>query len=244
MQQVAAVQDNSGAGGSQRQKTGSQPWAGPNKQWVEKKPLQDQEKYTMESAMDQLCRWHTPNPARPAIHLTKDCSWTKRLMERDMMKDARDQGFETLPPPPPLTGANAQPVYPQPNRPQQQQEVHQVAQGNNHAPPPAPLGRNVYQDSDMCCVVFVTEPRDRQSMHRRSMEVNAVIPAVPKYMMWSDQEITWSFKDHPKVMPNPGGYALVVDPIMHGPSSRVRFSKCWWTMEATSTSCTGIPCIR
>ncbi|KAK1667035.1 hypothetical protein QYE76_055194 [Lolium multiflorum] len=26
-------------------------------------------------------------------------------------------------------------------------------------------------------------------------------------------------------MPNPGGYALVVDPIMHGPSSRVRFSK-------------------
>ncbi|KAK1625913.1 hypothetical protein QYE76_000228 [Lolium multiflorum] len=31
--------------------------------------------------------------------------------------------------------------------------------------------------------------------------------------------------DHPKVMPNPGGYALVVDPTMHGPSSRVRFSK-------------------
>ena len=53
-------------------------------------------------------------------------------------------------------------------------------------------------------------------MHRRSMEVNAVIPAVPKYMLWSEQEITWSFKDHPKVMPNPGGYALVVDPIMHG----------------------------
>ncbi|KAK1697702.1 hypothetical protein QYE76_014399 [Lolium multiflorum] len=41
----------------------------------------------------------------------------------------------------------------------------------------------------------------------------------------SEQEITWSFKDHPKVMPNPGGYALVVDPIMHGATSRVRFSK-------------------
>ena len=27
------------------------------------------------------------------------------------------------------------------------------------------------------------------------------------------------------MMPNPGGYALVVDPIMHGASSRVRFSK-------------------
>jgi hypothetical protein len=57
------------------------------------------------------------------------------------------------------------------------------------------------------------------------MEVNAVMPAVLKYMLWSDQEITWSFKDHPKIMPNPGGYALVVDPIMHGPTTRVKFSK-------------------
>jgi hypothetical protein len=93
-----------------------------------------------------------------------------------------------------------------------------VAEGNNNnAAPQAPLGRNVYHDPYMCCVVFVTEPMDRQSVHRRSMEVNAVIPAVPRYMQWSEQEITWSFKDHPKVMPNPGGYALVVDPIMHGP---------------------------
>ncbi|KAK1642228.1 hypothetical protein QYE76_060033 [Lolium multiflorum] len=57
------------------------------------------------------------------------------------------------------------------------------------------------------------------------MEVNAVMPAVPKYMLWSDQEISWSFKDHPKIMPNPGGYALVLDPIMQGPNARVKFSK-------------------
>jgi hypothetical protein len=44
-------------------------------------------------------------------------------------------------------------------------------------------------------------------------------------MQWSDQELTWSIKDHPRIMPNPGGYALVVDPIMHGPVSRVKFSK-------------------
>ncbi|KAK1699489.1 hypothetical protein QYE76_016186 [Lolium multiflorum] len=113
---------------------------------------------------------------------------------------------------------------PQPNR-QQHQQVHQVGDGNGQPPPPAPLGRNVYQDPDVCCVVFVTEPTDKQSLHRRSMEVNAVMPAVPRYMLWSDQEITWSFKDHPKIMPNPGGYALVVDPIMHGPTARVRFSK-------------------
>ncbi|KAK1662138.1 hypothetical protein QYE76_050297 [Lolium multiflorum] len=103
--------------------------------------------------------------------------------------------------------------------------VNRVEQNNDQPPPPAPLGRNVYEDPHLCMVVFVTEPMDRQSVHRRSMEVNAVMPAVPKYMLWSDQEITWSFKDHPKVMPNPGGYALVVDPIMKGPETRVKFSK-------------------
>jgi hypothetical protein len=118
MQQVAAVQDNSGAGGSQRQKIGTQPWADQKKQWVEEKPWQDQAKYTMESSMDQPCRWHTPNPAKPANHLKKDCSSTKRLMERGAMKDARNQGFDALPPPLPLTGVNAQPVFAQPNRSQ------------------------------------------------------------------------------------------------------------------------------
>jgi hypothetical protein len=94
-QQVAAVQDNSGASGSQRQKTGSQPWAGPKKQWVEKKPWgqkknwQEHAKYTMEAAMDQPCRWHTPNPANPSNHLMKDCSWTKYLMLKGAVKDAQ-----------------------------------------------------------------------------------------------------------------------------------------------------------
>ncbi|KAK1643827.1 hypothetical protein QYE76_061632 [Lolium multiflorum] len=232
-QQVAAVQENSDASGSQRQKTGSQPWAGPKKQWVEKKPWgqkknwQEPVKYTMEAAMDQPCRWHTPNPDHPSNHLTKDCSWTKFLMQKGAVKDAQAPGGpmqqqQQLPPPPPLTGANALPV--QPNR-QQYQQVNRVEQNNDQPPPPAPLGRNVYEDPHLCMVVFVTEPMDRQSVHRRSMEVNAVMPAVPKYMLWSDQEITWSFKDHPKVMPNPGGYALVVDPIMKGPETRVKFSK-------------------
>ncbi|KAK1698476.1 hypothetical protein QYE76_015173 [Lolium multiflorum] len=233
-QQVAAVQENFDASGSQRQKTGSQPWAGPKKQWVEKKPWgqkknwQEPVKYTMEAAMDQPCRWHTPNPDHPSNHLTKDCSWTKFLMQRGAVKDAQAPGGpvqqqQQLPPPPPL-GANALPVQPQPNR-QQYQQVNRVEQNNDQPPPPAPLGRNVYEDPHLCMVVFVTEPMDRQSVHRRSMEVNAVMPAVPKYMLWSDQEITWSFKDHPKVMPNPGGYALVVDPIMKGPETRVKFSK-------------------
>ncbi|KAK1646270.1 hypothetical protein QYE76_064075 [Lolium multiflorum] len=159
------------------------------------------------------------------------------LCQQRTVKDAQGQGCSTmlpppqdmlrqqqLPPPPPLTGANALPVQPQPNR-QQYQQVNRVEENRDQPPPPAPLGRNVYEDPHLCMVVFVTEPNDRQSVHRRSMEVNAVMPAVPKYMLWSDQEITWSFKDHPKIMPNPGGYALVVDPIMKGPETRVKFSK-------------------
>src|SRR3954466_14710874 len=55
------------------------------------------------------------------------------------------------------------------------------------------------------------------------MEVNATMPAIPKYMHWSEQEITWSIKYHHKVMPTPGGYALVLDPTFMGPDINVKF---------------------
>ncbi|KAK1617002.1 hypothetical protein QYE76_022519 [Lolium multiflorum] len=139
MQQVAAVEDKSEAGGSQRKKAGGQPWGGQKKQCGEKKAWHDQTLYTMESAMDQPCRCHTPNPSKPENHTTRDCSWTRRLM---------NEGSEALPPPPPLTGANAQPVQAQPNRPQQQEGVHQVVEGNN-ASPHAPQGQNVYHDPNI-----------------------------------------------------------------------------------------------
>jgi hypothetical protein len=40
-----------------------------------------------------------------------------------------------------------------------------------------------------------------------------------------EQKISWSQNDHPKVMLNPGGYALVVYTIMYGPTIKVRFNK-------------------
>jgi hypothetical protein len=49
--------------------------------------------------------------------------------------------------------------------------------------------------------------------------------AVPKLMYWSDQAIGWDRADHPKVMPNPGGYALLMDLTFVGPANNVRFSK-------------------
>ena len=41
---------------------------------------------------------------------------------------------------------------------------------------------NSYREAHQSYVVFVTEPTDKKSELRRSKEVNAVIPAVPKYL--------------------------------------------------------------
>src|SRR6266480_4383344 len=84
-----------------------------------------------------------------------------------------------------------------------------MMQGDFNLPPHPPL----------------TETNLVKSQHKRAMEVNAVMPAVPKYMNWSEKAITWSMADHPKVMPTPVGYALVLDPIFVGPEMHVRFSK-------------------
>src|SRR3954466_481717 len=57
------------------------------------------------------------------------------------------------------------------------------------------------------------------------MEINAVMPAIPNFMPWSEQEIIWSQADHPKVMLIPGSYALVVDPTLIGPSKNICFTR-------------------
>jgi hypothetical protein len=86
-------------------------------------------------------------------------------------------------------------------------------------------GRNEYKDADQSYMVFETERTDKQSLYRRSLEVNVVMSAVPKLMYWSDQAIGWDRADHPKIMPNPGGYALVMDPTFIRPTNNVTFSK-------------------
>jgi hypothetical protein len=86
-------------------------------------------------------------------------------------------------------------------------------------------GWNEYKEHDQSYMVFDTERTDKQSLYQRGLEVNAVMSAVPKLMYWSDQAIGWNRADHPKIMPNPGGYALVMDPTFVGPANDVRFSK-------------------
>ena len=63
--------------------------------------------------------------------------------------------------------------------------------------------------------VFTTSLCKRdQKLHKRA--VNAVEPAVPRYLRWSEQPIVWSREDHPPRVDNPGHLALVVAPQVVG----------------------------
>jgi hypothetical protein len=130
-----------------------------------------------------------------------------------------------------LTGANAIAVQTMPANPGNQSNagnasINQVDQSYNpeyYGGPAA--GRNEYKEHDQSYMIFETERTDKQSIYRWSLEVNALMSVVPKLMYWSDQAMTWDRVDHPKIMPNPGGYALVMDPTFVGPANNVRFSK-------------------
>ena len=121
------------------------------------------------------------------------------------------------------------PVNPPAQRQADPKPVNQVnVGGNNNNTGPSRQGeypQGDYREAHHSYVVFVTEPTDKKSLHRRALEVNAVMPAIPKYLHWSEQEITWSRRDHPRVMPTPGGYALVVDPTFFGPTLNIRFTR-------------------
>jgi hypothetical protein len=57
------------------------------------------------------------------------------------------------------------------------------------------------------------------------VEVNSVIQVGPQYMHWSDASITWGCEDYPPLMPRPGGYALVLDPIVFSETHTYQFSR-------------------
>ena len=51
-------------------------------------------------------------------------------------------------------------------------------------------------------------------------------PAMPQYMDWADEPITWSKSAQPDDMPTPGGYALVLDPTTKSDKLSIRFNRC------------------
>src|SRR3954468_20109177 len=218
-QVAAVVQDQPSHGNSQRQKNSPQEWTPRNegkRQWTpeQKKQWQERPKYTFESMLDQPCKFHTPNPAKPANHTTRQCAWMKNAMGNpaSMQAPSNQAHQQQLPQ---LTGANAQqlmlpPPPPRYDNSNRRDAVHQVInQGPDGRENLGNNGCNDYREHHQTYCVFTTEQQDKQSVQRRHMEVNAVMPAVPRYVPWSNQEITWSIRDHPKIIPNPGSYALV-----------------------------------
>ena len=71
-----------------------------------------------------------------------------------------------------------------------------------------------FLDQNAAYVVFTSLGNDKRSDRLLRQEVNTVVPAKPKFMHWSDRPITWTQEDHPALMPNPGGYALVLNPTI------------------------------
>src|SRR4051812_42165348 len=73
---VVVAQDQPGVGRNQHQKNSSQHRtlrSDGKKQWTleKKKQWQERPKYTFESMLDQPCKFHTPNPEKPANHTTR-----------------------------------------------------------------------------------------------------------------------------------------------------------------------------
>jgi hypothetical protein len=87
-------------------------------------------------------------------------------------------------------------------------------------PPPEQDGGDEFPKADACLMIFggptALEGRRQQKVVTRA--VHAVEPAVPQYLRWSEEAITFDRKDHPAAVPHPGRFPLVVEAIVGGGS--------------------------
>ena len=105
-------------------------------------------------------------------------------------------------------GSNSNPPNGQGGFNQQSGQGHQQQQQGGYQTNPMQLNGGQYH-------VFTTSLCKRdQKLHKRA--VNAVEPAVPRYLRWSEQPIVWSREDHPPRVDNPGHMALVLAPQVGG----------------------------
>ncbi|KAK1641789.1 hypothetical protein QYE76_060260 [Lolium multiflorum] len=115
-------------------------------------------KYTFEQMLDSPCKYHSGK--NPSNHSTRDCHFMKRLTSGEPLPPP--------PPPPPAGGPGGQAGAEANNL--EHHEANQVHHG----------GR--YLAEDATYIIFTTEPEDKTSQQRRSLEVNAVMPPVPQYL--------------------------------------------------------------
>ena len=76
------------------------------------------------------------------------------------------------------------------------------------------MHNDAYPDQNVACIVFTSLGDDKRSERLLRQEVHTIVPAKPEFMHWSDRPITWTWEDHPTVMPSTGGYALVLNPTI------------------------------
>jgi hypothetical protein len=126
-------------------------------------------KYTLDAALDQPCKFHN-SPGRKATHSTRQCRFMRELEQR-----ARQ-----------IPGASqAQPARGQGDQ-QHEPAVGESDQGEEDFP------ADVEQYH-----IFTTPDKDKRNDLWHEAEVNAVMPAEPQFMHWSEAAITWGREDHP-----------------------------------------------
>jgi hypothetical protein len=132
---------------------------------------------------------------KPAGHTTRQCSFTRDL-------ERGNHQLLGLPPGLPVEG-----------------------QGNQKWQPAKAAGDYPKETNNKKYHVFTTQKEDAKDELWFGVEVNAVMPAEPQFMHWSEAYITWGREDHPPLMPRPRGYALVLNPIMFSEMHTCHFSR-------------------
>jgi hypothetical protein len=153
-------------------------------------------KYTLNAALDQPCKFHT-SPGREATHSTRQCHFMRELEQRAQQIPGTSQAQ-------PAGGQEDQQRDPAGGEPDQNDDF--------------PADVEQYH-------IFTTPGKDKRNDLWHEAEVNAVMPAEPQFMHWSEAAITWGREDHPRLMPSPGEYALVLDPVVCSDTHMCRFSR-------------------
>ena len=60
---------------------------------------------------------------------------------------------------------------------------------------------------------FLANPSNRK-IKQSFREINTTAPIIPRYLKWTEAQITCDQSDHPDRVPDPGCHALVVAPIV------------------------------
>jgi hypothetical protein len=151
--------------------------------------------------LDQPCKFHSIL-GREVTHSTRQCNFIKEL-------EQRAQQFP-----------RSLPVHPAEGQEDHQCEpaAEQLDQGDDNSPA-------IVEQYH----IFTTPEKDKKSDLWYEAEVNVVMPSEPQYMQWPKAAITWGCEDHREdhspLMPSPGEYTLVLDPIMHSDMHTCHFSR-------------------